>query len=268
MSWGYERGVSVVAAPYDWRYAPHSQEEYFKNLQKLVEDTYTLNHKKKVTLFAHSLGSIFGLYFLNRRTQEWKDKYIHAFVTTGAPWEGSAVEYQLFASGMNFAIPTIDPFVIRHEQRTQENNMLMLPRPGPEWSHQDVFVFTSKRNYTAYDVKEFMDDVDFSLGNDMYKHYLDPAYAQKHPKVPFYCVASRGHPTEAQFVYDKEFSEQKFPKVHYSNGDGTVNIRSLRACQRMSVPGNFSYYEIDGPTHMSILSAEELFAYLMPILYK
>ena len=41
----YQRGVNIRGAPYDWRKAPNELGDYFKNLTKLVEDTYELNNK-------------------------------------------------------------------------------------------------------------------------------------------------------------------------------------------------------------------------------
>lgn len=52
----YVRGVNVRGAPYDWRRSPDEFEDYYANLTRLVEDTYTLNNNTKVILIAHSMG--------------------------------------------------------------------------------------------------------------------------------------------------------------------------------------------------------------------
>ena len=85
---GYERGVSVRAAPYDFRYAPHSQPFYFVQLRRLVEDTWHLNGRRRVVLFAHSMGGLYAAYFLSRRPAAWKQRYIEALITVNTPWEG------------------------------------------------------------------------------------------------------------------------------------------------------------------------------------
>ena len=54
---GYERGVSVRAAPYDWRKAPNEMQHFYTKLTKLVEDTYALNGNVRVLLVAHSMGN-------------------------------------------------------------------------------------------------------------------------------------------------------------------------------------------------------------------
>jgi len=85
---GYERGVSVRGAPYDFRYAPHSQPFYFVKLRQLVEETWAVNGRRKVVLVAHSMGGLYASYFLRRRSGAWKDQYIEALVTVNTPWAG------------------------------------------------------------------------------------------------------------------------------------------------------------------------------------
>ncbi|KAL9958911.1 hypothetical protein ACROYT_G035986 [Oculina patagonica] len=79
VSWGYERGVTVRAAPYDFRYGPET--EYLAKLKELIEDTYSANGNKKITLMSHSLGCPYSLVFLNKQNKDWKDKYILQWIT-------------------------------------------------------------------------------------------------------------------------------------------------------------------------------------------
>ena len=58
-----------------------SASEYFVKLKKLIEDTYSANGNKKITLMSHSLGCPYSLVFLNKQTQDWKDKYILQWIT-------------------------------------------------------------------------------------------------------------------------------------------------------------------------------------------
>jgi len=85
---GYERGVSVRAAPYDFRYAPHSQVFYFVKLRQLVEETWATNGHRKVVLLTHSMGGLYAAYFLARQTPAWKDRYVEALITVNTPWAG------------------------------------------------------------------------------------------------------------------------------------------------------------------------------------
>lgn len=92
---GYERGVSIRAAPYDFRYAPHSQPFWIANLRQLVEDTWNLNGHRKVVLVAHSMGGLYSAHFLSRQTAAWKDRYVEALITVNTPWTGRSQLYDL-----------------------------------------------------------------------------------------------------------------------------------------------------------------------------
>uniref|UniRef100_A0A915JUF8 Uncharacterized protein n=1 Tax=Romanomermis culicivorax TaxID=13658 RepID=A0A915JUF8_ROMCU len=89
ISWGYEPGVSLRGAPYDWRKTPDENEDFMRKFRLLIEETYEINHFRKVVLFAHSMGNMFSLYFLNRQSKEWKDKYIKSIVCMAGPFGGS-----------------------------------------------------------------------------------------------------------------------------------------------------------------------------------
>lgn len=58
------------------KFLSESASKYFGKLKKLIEETYLANGNKKITLMSHSLGCPYTLVFLNKQTQDWKDKYI------------------------------------------------------------------------------------------------------------------------------------------------------------------------------------------------
>ena len=61
---GYERGVNIRGAPYDFRRAANEHGEYFVKVKQLVEETYQANNQTPVILLTHSMGSPMMLYFL------------------------------------------------------------------------------------------------------------------------------------------------------------------------------------------------------------
>lgn len=44
---------------------------------------------RKVAIVGHSMGGLVSAYFLMNKTQDWKDRHIHALITAGTPWLGS-----------------------------------------------------------------------------------------------------------------------------------------------------------------------------------
>ena len=91
---GYERGLTVRGAPYDFRYAPHSQAFYFVQLRQLVEETWAINGRRKVVLLAHSMGGLYAAYFLSRQPAAWKDRCVEALVSVNTPWAGQSPSIQ------------------------------------------------------------------------------------------------------------------------------------------------------------------------------
>lgn len=76
-----------------------TENAYFSQLKTLIEETYTLNNQRKVVIITHSLGGLFGLYFLNHMEQSWKEKYVQAYAPIASPFAGAAKVMRLFASG-------------------------------------------------------------------------------------------------------------------------------------------------------------------------
>ena len=94
-----------------------------------------------MTLISHSMGGLFGLYFLQQQTQDWKNRHINKFIPLNTPWRGAVIQLNTYArwcfsiflkalylflslfSGYNLGIDIIDPLVIRHEQRSYETDI-------------------------------------------------------------------------------------------------------------------------------------------------
>lgn len=105
--------VTIRGAPYDFRKIPgmyftflflictiiEENEQFYSKLKLLTEETYHLGQKRRVILLCHSMGCLFTLGFINNQTNEWKQKYIEAFVSTSAPLGGSLKALKIEASG-------------------------------------------------------------------------------------------------------------------------------------------------------------------------
>lgn len=206
---------------------------YYDGLQRLVEKAYVNSNNSAVTLVVHSMGAPTSLFFLTKYvTQAWKDKYLKAYVTLSGVWRGAAKAAKAFASGDNEGIVIDLDIWGRASQRTYPSTAWLLPYPSDTWTKDDILVVTAERNYSAWDYQEFFDDMKYPMGYDMFekvKHLTGPLPP---PNVTTYCYYGTDMPTPKQFQYGKGEFPDTDPHTINGNGDGTVNIQSLEACQR------------------------------------
>ncbi|KAK2183869.1 hypothetical protein NP493_293g01023 [Ridgeia piscesae] len=247
LKWGYQREKTIVGAPYDFRYAPHSQDDYYGRVRALIENTYIANEDTRIVLIAHSMGGLFMHRFLRQQTDAWKNKYIEAFVTLNTPWSGAVVVAHIYSSGMNWGLRAIDPLVLRTMHRTHETASLLFPT-GDAWGADDVIVETSERNYSMSNLDEYFMDINFTRGLEFLENVRDAKENLQHPGVDTYCLYGSGIPTPEMLVYGEgEFPDMQ-PETKMGDGDGTVNLRSLRYCRRWH----------DGHNSKTVFYSEEL----------
>lgn len=96
VSAGFEKGVNLDAAPYDFRLPPiilEQRDQYFTRTLSKIEEIYSKNNDTPVVLLCHSLGCKIGHYLLNFAEQNkgraWIDQYIHTYMPVGAPHIGA-----------------------------------------------------------------------------------------------------------------------------------------------------------------------------------
>uniref|UniRef100_A0AAA9SZQ5 Lysosomal phospholipase A and acyltransferase n=1 Tax=Bos taurus TaxID=9913 RepID=A0AAA9SZQ5_BOVIN len=264
VSWGYERGKDVRGAPYDWRRAPNENGPYFLALRKMIEEMYQL-YGGPVVLVAHSMGNMYMLYFLQHQPQDWKDKYIRAFVALGPPWGGVPKTLRVLASGDNNRIPVIRSLKIRAQQRSAVSTTWLLPY-SYTWSPQKVFVRTPKANYTLQDYRQFFQDIGFKDGWSMRQDTEGLVEATVPPGVRLHCLYGTGVPTPESFDY--ESFPDRDPKIHYGTGDGTVNLQSALHCHtwRGLQKQEVSLQALPGNEHIAMLANTTTLAYLKRVL--
>jgi lysophospholipase-3 len=79
-SLGLEKNVTLVGAPYDFRYTPDSPQGLSSDeLAALVERAVTAAGEP-ATLISHSMGGLQVLYFLSRQTDAWKAKFVKRWI--------------------------------------------------------------------------------------------------------------------------------------------------------------------------------------------
>ncbi|KXJ27789.1 Group XV phospholipase A2 [Exaiptasia diaphana] len=258
VSWGYERGITVRAAPYDFRYAPDSGDVYFMKLKKLIEDTSKMNREKKVTLLTHSLGCPYTLAFLNRQTNHWKNTYIKQWIALSGIWGGAAPLLWRYASGDACGVPL-----------GCSSHTFMLPSKEL-WSADEVLLRTPSRSYTTQDFDDFFRDIGFPKGSLVRRNVqslISPLHKYS-PHVTLYCLFGSGIGTAERYTYGPGEFPHGNPSIAYGDGDGTVNARSLKACKNFQQRHGILIKVYPGRNHEDILSDDSVHDYIKSILFQ
>ena len=202
---------------------------YFSKLKKLIEDMY---NGVGVTMVAHSMGGPMSLYFLNEVvTQEWKDKYIKAYIPIGAPYGGAVEIMKTWLTG-KFGVDLTDDIeeFLSDIIRTFESIYWLFPRPDV-FGSSNVVVQTPARSYTTQDYQQFFRDANHQIGWNMYQPTLNINKDLKNPNVPMYCLYGTGVKTHEKLKLDNKLSSDSVSVIN-GEGDGSVNRKSLEVCKR------------------------------------
>ncbi|KAH3757064.1 Group XV phospholipase A2 [Pelomyxa schiedti] len=256
---GYVVGTNLFGAPYDWRYFPSPS--YCEALQELVEQAFALNNNTKVELVSHSLGGPVSYYFLQNMEEEWKEKFLHRWITLSSPWYGSVQAIKYALSGDNFGLP-VPHINYRAAQRAMPATYYLLALP--QYWNTTVLVTTPSATYSAEDYQTLWNvaDIDhaWELTQEAWTYYgelnfpVDPDGVAAN--LPHICMYSYGEKTDEQYVYTSDTNFDDNPKITWGDGDGTVNAFSLsEQCALWAASGNtkaiYTYSDVD---HVGILS--------------
>ena len=136
------------------------------------------------------------------------------------------------------------------------------------WPEDEPIVFSPQYNYTVKDYKKFFTDIDYPQGYMMREDTQDLIKDLKAPGVEVFCVHGVNVSTPAKFKYSNKtwYSEQ--PEVINSDGDGTVNLRSLHGCLRWKTQQKqlIHHQTFKGVDHMAILSRDPVVNYIKNVI--
>ena len=133
-----------------------------------------------------------------------------------------------YASGYNLKIPILSARDMRPVQRSAPSSAWLMPTPR-DWSSEPIII-TSTKNYTANDYETFFEDIDFSLGFDVWKNVSNVTQSLAFPDVTLHYIYGANVSTVTQVVYAAGEFPNGDPTSLYCNGDGTVNEESLVLC--------------------------------------
>ncbi|CUT98876.1 phospholipase A [Echinococcus multilocularis] len=254
----YVPNSTIRGAPFDFRRAPNENGDFNPKLKHLVEETFHNGKDQRVVLLGHSMGALYALSFLKNQSDAWKRQYIKAFVAVSAPLGGSIKALKMEASGDNFGIYFDNPLWYREVQRSMSSLAFLLPDPRL-WSNDEVVIYTPVKNYTVHNYKEFFFDIGFPEGFQMYEDAKLTVDALAPPTGvnEVYCIYSSAVRTPGTLIYSSTFPDAQPDVVYETDGDGTVNVRSLSVCQSWANnSGGVDQVEtlvIPGVNHLSII---------------
>eukprot|EP00956_Cyclotella_meneghiniana_P032549 scaffold90081_cov79-Cyclotella_meneghiniana.AAC.1 len=132
-SYGYEDGVNLDAAPYDWRIPPstlESRDQYFTRTIKKIEVMYRDNDQTPVVILSHSMGCRASHYLFNfvlhtkgkDEGMKWLSKHIDCWVPVGAPHIGTPTsDFEGLVLARSFGSPPW-LFPLEEEQTNTESS--------------------------------------------------------------------------------------------------------------------------------------------------
>ena len=249
---------------------------YYDRMKTLVEDMYQQNSKQKVTIVAHSMGGPVTLYFLTSYSgvnQQWKDKYINAWVTLSGAWSGGVATVPVVVTGtsktpmfLKFFDDLIATF-LAPITRTFESFPFIFPKASVFGN--SVLISTPSRDYTANDYKQLFRDIGHTNGYKMFQGVQKVNQGYPSPNVHTYCYYGVNVKTPEKFIYDKDFKVDntvglRESRVQYGDGDGAVNTVSSEVCHKWTkMPSSlysFTYRKYNKIDHNGIVTNTRVLA--------
>ena len=231
---------------------------YYDALYQLIEDTYTTNNNTAVSLVVHSMGGPITTYFLTHIAKpDWKSSRIKQFISLSGVFGGSVKAIKGLVSGDSF-VDFIKPTILRKAQRTFPSQIWLLPSPKL-WDSQEIIFSQPKKNYTAHDIKSLFVDMNYTDGLRILTEVQNLTSDFPAPNVVHYCFYGNNVSTVSS-ITQNSFPDGEL-QMKNGNGDGTVNIRSLKSCSLWS--GKQEQPVIlkgfDGVEHAEIVMNQEVF---------
>ena len=197
---------------------------YYSDFKSLIEDMYKTDNEK-VSIVVHSMGGPVTLYFLNKVvTQDWKDKYINAYIPLSGAWSGANGGLLTFISGVRLEAYQ-KPFGTSFQ--SMESTAWLLPDPST-WKDK-VIVTTASKNYSAGQYEEMFNDINRTVDYGKLKHSFALNAGYPAPNVPTHSFYGVNVSTIQIINYGSNFPKQ-YETFTYGDGDGVVNLLTSEIC--------------------------------------
>ena len=235
---------------------------YYKALYQLIEETYEMNNRTPVTIVAHSLGGPISHYFLSHLVgEDWKHTHIKQYVSLSGVFGGCVKALKALVSGSFENLYLANVHLLRDLTRSFPSVMLMVPYASL-WNDNEVIVSSSLRSYTVRDIKALFNDSNYANGTRMYTELQNLMDDFSPPNVTHFCFYGKTfeQDTLERVSYGEKFEDEEKPHLQNGEGDGTVNIRSLRSCEKWKAKQIFEVHlqEFEGVSHFEMVSDDNV----------
>ena len=260
---GYQRGISIRGASFDFRKAPYESQFTYQNLTRLIEETYVMNGNKPSILICHSSGCTYNYFFLLQKDLGWKNKYIRAWLTLGAPFGGAVEALEAIVTGNNFHFRSYSKTLFRDLERSFSSISATLPISSI-FSDKIPLIKINDTILTSHDLSHIYDMLNDTNGKKMWEKMMKITPMDfPFPQVETHCIRSLGLKTLQGLEYRDMKSFPKRPKLVYGPGDETVNQISADVCLNWSNEPNFYTKQYDKVRHLDLVKFNETFTHLV-----
>lgn len=217
----------------------------------LVEESFVRNKNKPTIIVCHSMGCMFTYTFLKAQDDLWKATYVKAWFVLAAPMGGN-FKYMYGYFGDDDWPATMSR-KIRIPERTFSSTTFLMPHKRS--FDGDVLIQTPSRNYTIYDYREYFAALGFP---NAYEQWLDTKDIMGDElsapgNFDIYCVGGVGVRSLESAVFESELSPRARYRAVYGDGDGILNAKSMRQCQKFGGGANKFVYQEFNLDHMEII---------------
>ncbi|CAN6290151.1 unnamed protein product [Urochloa humidicola] len=238
---GYRDGETLLAAPYDFRYAvaPPGHPSavgarYFRDLARLIRSS-RLTTGRPAVVVAHSFGCALAYQFLLSRPLPWRRRHVRRVVFLGSALGGFAPGMLALTAGMDYGLPGVPRPAMLRLARCQQSALWRLPTPLVFGDRPLAVVSAGNATtttYTARNMSGFLEAIGFGEAVRPYETRVLPMWESlPAPMVPVTSVVGVGVRTPETYVFGKVHGFEGEPQVVYGDGDGDINMVSLAAVE-------------------------------------
>jgi len=234
----------------------------FRDLKRLIEDTYLLNNNTKVATVSLSMGGTYFMLFLNTYVDSsWKEKYIHSFTSWSGPFGGSTYAVTAVASLMELLPKEVGVSTTDVRAMVSTWGSLLWLFPTFQAFGEEVKVVAPFGKYSPSNFTQLLLDVNLPVAAEILRNSAT-LRSVKAPGVRMNCVYGVGVDTGDVFSFTD--SNLTHSDITFSSGDGTVVDASLNLCKEwqasqkeainvVTIPKMIHGNAIDNPFALKVL---------------